>query len=70
LLLGTPVLVLAKLPVPGAQVYLTIAWILLVLGLIGHWVAAYNYFWAILRKYGAGRRSAQGPGSTARPEGI
>ena len=26
------------------------AWIFLGLGLVGHWIAAYNYFWAIVRK--------------------
>ncbi|MCB5281607.1 CDP-alcohol phosphatidyltransferase family protein [Arthrobacter sp. AL08] len=50
LLLGTPLLVLAKLPVPGAGIYLVAAWICLGLGLVGHWIAAYNYFWAIIRK--------------------
>ena len=28
--------------------YLHAAWIVLGLGLVGHWIAAYNYFWAIL----------------------
>ncbi len=27
-----------------------IAWIFLGLGLIGHWIAGYNYFRAIIRK--------------------
>jgi len=49
-LLGTPLLVLSKLPTPFAGVYFTAAWVCLGLGLVGHWVAAYNYFWAILRK--------------------
>ncbi|MDN4644841.1 CDP-alcohol phosphatidyltransferase family protein [Arthrobacter sp. PsM3] len=50
LLVGTPLLVLSKLPVPGAEVYLVAAWIFLGLGLVGHWIAGYNYFWAIIRK--------------------
>lgn len=50
LLLGTPLLVLSKLAIPYAGVYFAIAWVCLGLGLLGHWVAAYNYFWAILRK--------------------
>jgi cardiolipin synthase len=50
LLVGTPLLVLSKLPIPGTEVYLTAAWIFLGLGLVGHWIAGYNYFWAIIRK--------------------
>ncbi|WP_284987927.1 MULTISPECIES: CDP-alcohol phosphatidyltransferase family protein [unclassified Arthrobacter] len=50
LLVGTPLLVLSKLPVPYTEVYLVGAWTFLGLGLAGHWIAAYNYFWAILRK--------------------
>lgn len=50
LLVGTPLLVLSALPVPGADVYFVAAWIFLGLGLVGHWIAAYNYFWAIVRK--------------------
>lgn len=56
LLVGTPLLVLSKLPIGGAGVYLVLAWVFLVLGLVGHWVAGYNYFWAIVRK-GRGVRS-------------
>ncbi|HKU11375.1 MAG TPA: CDP-alcohol phosphatidyltransferase family protein [Sinomonas sp.] len=56
LLFGTPLLVLSKLPIAGAAGYLVIAWVFLALGLVGHWVAAYNYFWAIVRK-GQGVRS-------------
>jgi cardiolipin synthase len=48
--LGTPLLVLSKLSIPFPGVYFVIAWVCLGLGLAGHWVAAYNYFWAILRK--------------------
>jgi cardiolipin synthase len=50
LLVGTPLLVLSKLPVPAADVYATVAWIFLGLGLVGHWIAAYNYVWAIISK--------------------
>jgi cardiolipin synthase (CMP-forming) len=50
LLVGTPLLVLSKLPVPAADVYATVAWICLGLGLVGHWIAAYNYVGAIIAK--------------------
>jgi len=50
LLVGTPLLVLSKLPIAFTEVYFVAAWTLLGLGLIGHWIAAYNYYWAILRK--------------------
>ncbi|UZX02476.1 CDP-alcohol phosphatidyltransferase family protein [Arthrobacter sp. CDRTa11] len=50
LLLGTPLLVLSRLDVPFADALFVAAWIVLGLGLTGHWIAAYNYFWAILRK--------------------
>ncbi|NUU32365.1 CDP-alcohol phosphatidyltransferase family protein [Arthrobacter sp. C9C5] len=50
LLVGTPLLVLSKLPIPGTGAYFVSAWIFLGLGLVGHWIAAYNYFWAIIRK--------------------
>jgi len=50
LLVGTPLLVLSKLQLPGADAYFVAAWIFLGLGLAGHWIAAYNYFWAIIRK--------------------
>jgi cardiolipin synthase len=50
LLLGTPLLVLSKLPIPSTEVYAVVAWILLGLGLVGHWIACYNYFRAIIRK--------------------
>ncbi|WP_041684310.1 CDP-alcohol phosphatidyltransferase family protein [Renibacterium salmoninarum] len=51
LLLGTPMLLLAKAlgDEPNALTY--IAWTFLVLGIIGHLIAAYNYFWAIVRKH-------------------
>ena len=41
---------LSKLPIPGTEAYAVIAWIFLGLGLIGHWIAGYNYFRAIIRK--------------------
>ncbi|MET3922167.1 CDP-alcohol phosphatidyltransferase family protein [Arthrobacter sp. UYEF20] len=50
LLVGTPLLVLSKLPIPATEVYAVAAWIFLGLGLVGHWIAGYNYFWAIIRK--------------------
>lgn len=50
LLVGTPLLVLSTLPLPGAQAYAVAAWIFLGLGLLGHWIAGYNYFRAIIRK--------------------
>jgi len=50
LLLGTPLLVLSRLDTGVSDQLFIAAWVVLGLGLIGHWVAAYNYFWAILRK--------------------
>ncbi|OAE01328.1 CDP-alcohol phosphatidyltransferase family protein [Arthrobacter sp. OY3WO11] len=50
LLLGTPMLVLSRLDTGFSTELFVAAWIVLGLGLIGHWIAAYNYFWAILRK--------------------
>ncbi len=50
LLVGTPLLVLSKLPVPAADVYAAVAWVFLGLGLVGHWIAAYNYVRAIIGK--------------------
>ncbi|BCW05290.1 CDP-alcohol phosphatidyltransferase family protein [Arthrobacter sp. NtRootA1] len=50
LLVGTPLLVLSKLPVSYTDAYFAAAWVFLGLGLLGHWIAAYNYYWAILRK--------------------
>ncbi|GAB4099178.1 CDP-alcohol phosphatidyltransferase family protein [Sinomonas halotolerans] len=50
LLAGTPLLVLSKLALPGAEANAAVAWVLLGLGLIGHWIAAVNYFRAIVRK--------------------
>ncbi|MFJ6158117.1 CDP-alcohol phosphatidyltransferase family protein [Pseudarthrobacter sp. NPDC092184] len=50
LLLGTPLLVLSRLDTGFSTALFVAAWIVLGLGLVGHWIAAYNYFWAILRK--------------------
>ncbi|WP_284976525.1 CDP-alcohol phosphatidyltransferase family protein [Arthrobacter sp. efr-133-TYG-104] len=50
LLLGTPLLVLSKMHLALTDVYFVAAWTFLGLGLVGHWIAAYNYFWAIVRK--------------------
>jgi cardiolipin synthase len=50
LLLGTPLLVLSRLDTPFEGPLFIAAWTVLGLGLAGHWIAAYNYFWAILRK--------------------
>lgn len=50
LLVGAPLLVLSKLALPGSSVYSAAAWAFLVLGLLGHWVAAVNYFRAIVAK--------------------
>ncbi|MFP5311428.1 MAG: CDP-alcohol phosphatidyltransferase family protein, partial [Actinomycetes bacterium] len=50
LLLGTPLLVLSRLDTGFGEQLFTAAWVVLGLGLVGHWIAAYNYFWAILRK--------------------
>ena len=50
LLLGTPMLVLSRLDTGFSDGLFVAAWIVLGLGLLGHWIAAYNYFWAILRK--------------------
>lgn len=61
LLLGTPMLVLSRLDIPLAQPLYIAAWIVLGLGLAGHWIAAYNYFWAILRK---GRMQTEYDGGT------
>lgn len=51
LLLGTPLLLLARAigSEPNTLTYL--AWGFLILGIVGHLIAAYNYFWAIMRKH-------------------
>ena len=61
LLLGTPLLVLSRLDTGLSDELFVAAWIVLGLGLVGHWIAAYNYFWAILRK---GRRLHHDGGTT------
>ena len=50
LLLGAPLLLLSKLSFPVSGASFVLAWICLGLGLAGHWIAAWNYFWAIRRK--------------------
>lgn len=62
LLLGTPMLVMSRLDVPLAGALDGAAWVVLGLGLAGHWIAAYNYFWAILRK---GRMQSHHDGGTS-----
>ena len=62
LLVGTPLLVLSRLDVPSADALYVAAWTVLGLGLAGHWIAAYNYFWAILRK---GRMQSHHDGGTS-----
>ena len=59
LLLGTPLLLLSRLDTGMSATLLTAAWVVLGLGLVGHWIAAYNYFWAMLRK---GREQQQHDG--------
>jgi cardiolipin synthase len=61
LLLGTPMLVLSRLDIPLAGALNGAAWLVLGLGVAGHWIAAYNYFWAILRK---GRMQTHHDGGT------
>jgi cardiolipin synthase len=61
LLVGTPMLVLSRLDVPLAEALHVAAWVVLGLGLAGHWIAAHNYFWAILRK---GRMQSHHDGGT------
>jgi cardiolipin synthase len=62
LLVGTPLLVLSKLALAGASLYSAAAWTLLVLGLLGHWVAAVNYFRAIVAKGRPVRKGRLGDG--------
>jgi cardiolipin synthase len=62
LLLGTPMLVLSRLDTGYAGPLFVAAWIVLGLGLVGHWIAAYNYFWAMLRK---GRNRPRPDGGTS-----
>lgn len=70
LLVGTPLLLLSKLDLPASGALYVAAWIVLGLGLVGHWIAAYNYFWAILRKGRKLRSGQAGPSGTdpARPK--
>ncbi|QDG64153.1 CDP-alcohol phosphatidyltransferase family protein [Pseudarthrobacter sp. NIBRBAC000502771] len=62
LLLGTPLLLLSRLDTVMSATLLTAAWVVLGLGLVGHWIAAYNYFWAMLRK---GREQQQHDGGNS-----
>ncbi|MCU1553801.1 MAG: CDP-diacylglycerol--glycerol-3-phosphate 3-phosphatidyltransferase [Arthrobacter sp.] len=62
LLVGTPLLVLSKLPIPATEIYAVVAWIFLAPGLLGHWIAGYNYFGAIVRK---GKRLSAGTTGSA-----
>ena len=59
--------VLSKLQLPGAEGYFVAAWVCLGLGLVGHWIAAYNYFWAIIRK-GRGQRPAAESSTAVNPQ--
>jgi cardiolipin synthase len=59
LLLGTPMLVLSRLDTGFSHALFIGAWIVLGLGLVGHWIAAYNYVWAMLRK-GRARTTSDG----------
>ncbi|CAI3795256.1 CDP-alcohol phosphatidyltransferase family protein [Pseudarthrobacter sp. MM222] len=62
LLVGTPLLVLSKLAIPASEIYAVVAWLFLGLGLVGHWIAGYNYFRAIIRK---GKRLRAGSAGSA-----
>ncbi|WP_427016917.1 CDP-alcohol phosphatidyltransferase family protein [Pseudarthrobacter sp. P1] len=53
LLVGTPLLLLAEVLDGTPNVLWSIAWVFLAIGVVGHLVAAYNYFWAIVRKHRA-----------------
>jgi cardiolipin synthase len=67
LLVGTPLLVLSKLAIPGTGSYFVAAWLCLGLGLLGHWIAAYNYLRAIIRK-GRGVRAASHGTASQEPD--
>ncbi len=51
LLLGTPLLLLAKAVGSEPNALQILAWIFLTMGIVGHLIAANSYFWAILRKH-------------------
>lgn len=51
LLIGTPLLLLARAVDVEPNPLTIIAWTFLTLGVMGHLIAAYNYFWAIVRKH-------------------
>ncbi len=51
LLVGTPLLLLAKVVGHEPNALGVAAWVLLAIGVLGHLVAAYNYFWAMVHKH-------------------
>ncbi|WP_285726558.1 CDP-alcohol phosphatidyltransferase family protein [Psychromicrobium xiongbiense] len=51
LLIGTPLLLLAKAISDAPNPLTYVAWTVIGLGVAGHLIAAYNYFWAIVRKH-------------------
>lgn len=53
LLVGTPLLLLARAISVEPNLLTWIAWVFISVGIVGHLVAAYQYFWAILGKYKA-----------------
>ncbi|AJT40498.1 CDP-alcohol phosphatidyltransferase family protein [Psychromicrobium lacuslunae] len=59
LLVGTPMLLLAKAIGNEPNTLTVISWVALTLGIVGHLIAAYNYFWAIVRKHHELHRPAQ-----------
>lgn len=67
LLAGTPLLVLSKLAIPASESYAVVAWVFLGLGLLGHWIAGYNYFRAII---GKGRRLRASSAGTSDDGGL
>lgn len=63
LLIGTPMLLLAKAIGDEPNTLTVISWVALSLGIVGHLIAAYNYFWAIVRKHHELHRPAQNDSS-------
>lgn len=51
LLLGTPLLLLAQVPLLTGTRLEAAAIVILLFGCLGHWIASYNYWWAAVRKY-------------------
>ena len=70
LLVGTPLLVLSKLAIPANEIYAVVAWVFLGLGLVGHWIAGYNYLWAIIRKGRRLRDASSGSADTSDDGGL